>query len=153
MRSLRSFLVAVLAFVLCGCVAVPLPHYTRSSPRLTGRVLDASGKPVGGAIVQVIVHKGQRRGTTYSEDLPGASADTDESGRFLVHTHYNFHLLWYANVSWDGHLPFGEYWSGEILITKDDHPFRLCVLNYWAGERSVAVGEVRLTDTEAQMVK
>lgn len=153
MRSLRLFLVAVLASVLCGCVVVPLPHYTRSSPRLTGRVLDAGGKPVGGAVVQVIVHKGQRRGTTYSEDLPGASAHTDESGRFLVDTHYNFHLLWYANVSWDFHLPFGDYWSGEILITRDNHPFRLRVLDYWAGEPSVTVGELRLTNTETQMVK
>ena len=154
MRSLWSFLVAcILAFLLCGCIVVPLPHVTRESPRLTGRVVDANGKPVDGALVQVIVRRGQRRGTTGGEDLPGPTTRTDKSGRFLLYAHYNFHLLWYANVSWDCHLPFGEYWSGAVLITRDDHPFHLGVLDYWAGDPSVSVGDMRLTDGQSQRTK
>ena len=115
--------------------------------------MDANGKPVDGAIVQVIVRRGQRRGTTYDEDLPGASTRTDKSGRFLLYAHYNFHLLWYANVSWDFHLPFGEYWSGVVLITRDDHPSHLQVLDHWAGDPSISVGDLRLADGESQMTK
>lgn len=155
MRQIGSVLITcALALFLCGCIAVPLPHVTCRSPRVSGRVLDARGEPVDGAVVQIIANKGTRRGTTYDDDLPGASTRTDKSGRFLLRARYNFHLLWYATASWDVHVPFGTYWSGVLLISEGGHDAsRVRLLDYWSGERSVTVGDIQVTNVEHQLLK
>src|SRR2546427_647786 len=38
------------AIALTGCIAVPLPHYTRSSPHVSARVIDSETRaPIEGA--------------------------------------------------------------------------------------------------------
>jgi len=100
------------AVVLAGCVVLPVPHTTQSSPKISGRALDSrTRRPVAGASVQL-------------GNLPQIATTTGSDGRFTLNATRNFHLLWYANPSFVMHFPFADaryYWSGSLRITHDGY--------------------------------
>ena len=62
-----------------------------------------------------------------------------------VGTKLNFHLFWYANVSWQFHWPTGAYWSGRLRIKRKGYSdLTTPVLRRWDGEYSVRVPDIRL---------
>ena len=100
------------AVALTGCVALPVPHTTQSSPKISGRALDSrTRQPVAGASVQLT-------------NLPKVATTTGSDGRFTLNATHNFHLIWYANPSFVLHIPYADaryYWSGSLRITHDGY--------------------------------
>ena len=136
------------AIALTGCIAVPLPHYTRSSPDVSGRVIDSkTGVPIEGARVEWVRQEGGARRYAWGggDRHPGPVAMTGADGRFGGGTKLNFHLLWYANVSWQFHWPTGSYWDGELEIAREGYTGqRLRVVEHWDGEYSVSAPDILL---------
>src|SRR5256885_3435418 len=135
------------AVVLTGCVAVPLPHITRKSPRVSGRVVDgATDRPIESAVVQLITTEGGAANHAWSGDVrPGPTAKTGANGRFRIGTKFNFHLFWYANVSWQFHWPTGAYWDGQLLVKHNGYSdLRVSVLDHLRGEYLVRVADILL---------
>jgi hypothetical protein len=57
----------------------------------------------------------------------------------------NFHVLWYANVSWQFHWPTGAYWSGRLRVKREGYSdLTTPVFRDWDGEYSVTVPDIRL---------
>ena len=103
----------VAAVLLTGCIALPVPHVTKKSPRTLGQVLDAAtGAPVGGAVVWLTTMDEENR-----KPYLGPRTTTSADGSFDLGSSYNFHLGLYANVSWTMHFPAGSYWEGRGLVT------------------------------------
>jgi hypothetical protein len=118
----RRILLLIICLLLTGCIVVPLPHVTQSSPSIKGRITDAmTSLPIKNAIVQLENHEAQDKRHASLHDRPrhGATTKTRADGRFSIGSRYNFHLLWYCNPSFQFHLPNGAYWLGELSVT---HP-------------------------------
>jgi hypothetical protein len=113
---LAVILIAVATF-LSGCIALPIPHTTKQSPGLDGRVVDLEGRPVKGARIEVEVHECYSR-SEYDSTI-GARTRTGSDGRFSLWPRYNFHFIWYANPSFQLHLPGGSSWTGRVAIRHD----------------------------------
>ena len=135
-----SIMLSLLGAVgLTGCVALPIPHTTQSSPKISGRALDSrTRRPVAGASVQLA-------------NLPKIATTTGSDGRFTLDATRNFHLIWYANPSFVMHFPYADaryYWSGSLRITHDGYkPVSLKAVKDWpipSELPSVAVGDVSL---------
>src|SRR5437870_2828786 len=90
LHLLISLLAAVL---LTGCIVLPVPHFTKKSPGIDGRVVDAAtGRAVDSAVVQ-LTNVGD-----WDRDLRSdATAKTKTEGDFHLGARYNFHLALYAN--------------------------------------------------------
>src|ERR1700741_1378802 len=61
---MRLLLIGLLTvFFLAGCVLpAPIPHVTKQSPRVSGRVVDTdTGLPVTNATVRLVLYKAQAR--------------------------------------------------------------------------------------------
>jgi 5-hydroxyisourate hydrolase-like protein (transthyretin family) len=130
------------ALYLTGCFVVPVPHWSQQSPRLSGRVVDASnGKPIVGATVQVT-----NRSETHGELYAGATAKTGANGEFRLGARYNLHFVYYANASWHLSLPLGSYWTGELRVAHANYkPMCFTEPDEVRDHRSpVFVGELRL---------
>jgi hypothetical protein len=131
-----------------GCVVVPLPHVTRKSASVSGKVVDgATGRPIEGAFVEVVINEGGARRHAWSggEKHPGPAARTRADGEYHVGTGLNFHALWYANVSWQFHWPSGAYWSGRLRVKREGYSdLTTEVLRDWNGEYSVRAPDIRL---------
>jgi len=86
MRAIApSCLLLLCGFALSGCVIVPYPHTTQSSPEIRGRILDeTTHNPVGGA--EISVH-----------ERPSTRVVSDTTGQFLLPVHHNFH--WFITAS------------------------------------------------------
>ena len=73
------------------------------------------------------------------------AAKTRADGEFHVGTGLNFHVFWYANISWQFHWPTGAYWSGRLRIKRKGYSdLTTPVLRRWDGEYSVRVPDIRL---------
>lgn len=148
MRFVRLLIMIACSVVLTGCIAVPLPHVTRKGPSVRGKVVDqVTGKPIEGALVELITREGGARHYAWSggDPQPGPTAKTGADGEFHVWTGFNFHLFWYANVSWQFHWPTGAYWGGQLLVTREGYSdLKPPVLHGWNGEYSSKVEEIRL---------
>jgi hypothetical protein len=119
----------------------PVPHLSRQSPRLKGRVVDAaSGNPIQGASVQVL-----NRGDAHGDLYAGAIAKTKANGEFRLGATYNLHLLYYCNPSFQFSLPLGSYWKGELRVTHAGYAsLSYSVVDVEKREAPVAVGDLRL---------
>ena len=149
MKPAKLFCLVACTIALTGCVAVPLPHYTRSSPHVSGKVIDSeTGTPIEGARVEWIREEGGARRYAWGggDRHPGPVATTGADGQFGGGTKLNFHIFWYANVSWQFHWPTGSYWNGELEVTRQGYRSQLLrVLNNWCnGEYSVRAPNVLL---------
>jgi hypothetical protein len=123
-RMQRLILVLIGCCLLTGCIVVPLPHVTESSPSIKGRIIDAmTSQPIKNAVVQLENRQAQDKRHASIHDRPqdGATTKTRADGRFSLGPRYNFHLLWYCNPSFQFHLPNGTYWLGELSVTHPDY--------------------------------
>ena len=149
MTRVLYLLLALSAFALSGCIVVPLPHVTQRSPHLHGMVVDEiSGLPVKDATIQLsAAHQGQTRDyaswNTEQQSGPAPTAKTRPDGQFDVGAKYNFHLLWYANPSFQFHVPSGNYWLGRLFISHEGYQ-TLSLSGVKKGE----LGELTLTPKE-----
>jgi hypothetical protein len=138
------------AILLGGCIAVPLPHYTRSSPNVSGRVIDAkTGAPIEGARVEWVRQEGGARRYAWGggDRHPGPVTMTGTDGRFGGGTRLNLHLFWYANVSFQFHWPTGSYWHGDLEVTREGYASQhVQVVEHWNGEYSVRASDIRLVE-------
>jgi len=143
----RLFSVACLV-LLTGCIAAPLPHATRKSPSVSGKVIDeATGSPIEGAVVEVITTEGgaARHAWGSDDERPGPTSKTKADGEFHVGTGFNFHLFWYANISWQFHWPTGVYWRGQLSVKKNGYSdLKTPALCHWNGEYSMRLRDIRL---------
>jgi len=91
---------------------------------LGGRIVDAeTGKPIERAVVSLKNHEAQdfRHASVSDDSRPGASTISRSNGTFHIGSRYNLHLLWYANPSWQFHIPFGTYWLGEVEVSCEGY--------------------------------
>lgn len=115
--KMRLCILLVMSVLLTGCIVLPVPHVTKSSPPTHGKVVDAeSGTPVDGAAVQLTTS-----GAWDGKPRSGALTTTAADGTFHLGSRYNFHLGLYANLSWALHWPPGSYWEGKGLVTRDGY--------------------------------
>ena len=149
MRFSIFYVCGACAISLTGCIAVPLPHYTRACPHVSGRVVDGADKPVEGAIVELIAAEGGARTYSWSGDArPGPTAKTGADGRFDIGTQFNLHVLWYATVSWQGHWPFGNYWDHEVEVRRQGfNTIRFRGIDSWDGQYCVRFYDTHLVQT------
>src|SRR5687767_906171 len=141
------FVILLLATIfLTGCIVLPVPHVTKKSPRVDGRVVDAeSGKPVDGAVVQL---------TTVGawdtdKRVMGTSTTTGADGSFHLRTRYNFHLGLYANPSWALHWPPGSYWRGALSVVREGYArLSFGYPERWRDTNAIHVGDLKLVRTE-----
>lgn len=135
-----------LSFLLTGCIVLPVPHVTRKSPRIQGRILDAeTGQPLNNAVVQFDT----------LDDSPGkwragASAATGPDGNFQLEPGYNFHFAVYANLSWARHFPGGTYWYRTLTVSRDGYrQLRYEYPKAWKDTNLVFVGNLKLQKNES----
>lgn len=91
---------------------------------IEGHVRDAStGRPVAGATVELTTRSAQAAdyASLNNEMKRGARTRTDADGSFHIATRHNFHLLWYANPSFQFHIPSGSYWLGESTVSREGY--------------------------------
>lgn len=147
MKASIAALTATMIFSVTGCVVVPLPHISHRSPPIDGRVVDGvTGRPVQCALVELTLREGGAHNYGWRGDVrPGPTARTTADGYFHFDTKYNFHLLWYANLSFQFHLPSGTYWTGELRVTHDGYrPLVFSSADDWHGGTCVRVGALAL---------
>ena len=140
---ITCLLLVVVIFV--GCVVVPIPHLTTSSPNVKGHVIDAnSGQPVAHAVVSLKNHQAQdiHHAFTSGDAFPGASVTSGADGAFSIGARYNLHFLWYKNPSWGFHLPEGSYWLGELEVRREG--YKTLSITSSNGFSSHDLGELRL---------
>lgn len=127
---------------------IPIPHVTRATPRINGRVIDdATGRPIAGALVEVVINEEGARSHSWGggDERPGPTATTTVDGEFHVGTRLNFHLFWYANVSWQFHWPLGAYWNGQLRIKREGYSELTTPVSHdWDQEPSVREPDIRL---------
>jgi hypothetical protein len=130
------------SFALTGCVVLPVPHTTQSSPQISGRTLDSrTRRPVVGASIRLA-------------NLPKVATTTGSDGRFTLNARRNFHVLWYANPSFVMHFPYADarhYWSGSMHVTHGGYkPTTFKGAKDWplpSGLPPVVLGDVYLQPT------
>jgi hypothetical protein len=104
--------VGAIVFVgaLSGCIVAPVPHATRASPHVEGKIVDSvTHAPVDRALVQL-------------SDRPRVAANSGADGLFILPHAWNFHLLWWATYDGiDAHWPFGQVPSGAIRVSHTNY--------------------------------
>jgi hypothetical protein len=129
--------------LLTGCIVVPLPHTSRKSPAIEGRVVDSRDRPVKGARIELQNEKVYGR-TGEDLSVAGARTETGADGRFSLWPRYNLHLLWYANPSFQFHVPGGTFWTGRLTVRHPDFYTR----THDAGSKANGhLGDLHLTPT------
>ncbi len=111
---------AVFALLQTGCMIVPIPHATKQSPRIEGRVVDPQGNPIAGAHIKLL-NEPENSGTDHDPATKPAETTSGSDGRFRLSSRHNFHLLWYGNLSFSFHVPGGEYWTGCLIVSHADY--------------------------------
>jgi hypothetical protein len=118
MRIRLLIALAGVATLLTGCIVVPIPHTSRKSPAIEGRVVDSNDRPVQGARIELQNEKAYAR-TGDDLSVAGARTETGADGRFNLSQRYNLHLLWYANPSFHFRFPGGAFWTGRLTVARD----------------------------------
>ncbi|MCD6050145.1 MAG: Carboxypeptidase regulatory-like domain [Verrucomicrobia bacterium] len=120
MHIYLTLLFISLALLHTGCMVVPIPHATKQSPTIDGRVVDPQGNPIAGVHIKLL---NELRHTGPRNDPATKPAETTSGpdGRFRLSSQHNFHLLWYGNISFSFHVPRGEYWTGCLIVSHADY--------------------------------
>ena len=107
-RTVKAlFGMACFSSLMSGCVIIPLPFTSDKSPQFSAKVLEEdSDAPIENARVWV-------------GSEPKYYVTTDSNGEFLLKPRSNFHVLFYANLSFGFGLPAGTY-SQELHIEANN---------------------------------
>lgn len=111
----------MIALLQAGCAVVPIPHTTKQSPTIDGRVVDPHGKPIAGAHIKLL-NELEYTGTNNDPTTKPAHTISGPDGRFRLSSQNNFHLLWVGGASSGSfHSPRGEYWTGRLTVSHADY--------------------------------
>jgi hypothetical protein len=129
--------------LLTGCIVIPIPHTSTKSPAIQGRVVDSNDRPVKGARIELQNKKAWAR-TGADLSVAGARTKTGADGRFNLWPRYNLHLLWYANPSFQFHVPGGAFWTGRLTVSREGF---YSTTHDTGSKTSGQVGDLHLTPT------
>ncbi len=103
--------------------------------------MDASnGRPVEGAVVEAIIESTWER-----KPVGNLTTRSGSDGKFKISSKQNFHMLYYANPSFQFHAPQGSSWTGRLHIKHDKYVTRLLKAeDKWWDERRLDFGEIML---------